>query len=82
MNAFDDVGDYMKPALVFFNSLGNGDEKYVTEAISHEVGASYVLQELTTSYMGMSYLLRFTFASDVQVILVCPSKLKPLKMFT
>jgi hypothetical protein len=40
LNAFGDVGDYMKPALVFFNSLGNGDEKSVAEAITHEVGAA------------------------------------------
>ncbi|MBL8484974.1 MAG: PKD domain-containing protein [Rhodocyclaceae bacterium] len=35
---YDDVGDYYKPALVFYNQLGAGNEKYVAEAISHEAG--------------------------------------------
>ncbi|MBL8473745.1 MAG: PKD domain-containing protein [Rhodocyclaceae bacterium] len=35
---FDDVGDYYKPALVFYDKLGSGNEKYVAEAISHEAG--------------------------------------------
>ncbi|MBL8437446.1 MAG: PKD domain-containing protein [Zoogloeaceae bacterium] len=35
---FDDVGTYYKPAWVFFDSLGGGNEKYVAEAISHEAG--------------------------------------------
>ena len=28
---------YGKPAIVFYDKLGGGDEKYVAEAISHEV---------------------------------------------
>ena len=35
---FDNVGDTYKPALVFFDMLGSGNEKYVAEAISHEAG--------------------------------------------
>ena len=35
---FDHVGDTYKPALVFFDMLGSGNEKYVAEAISHEAG--------------------------------------------
>ncbi len=34
---FDNVGDYYKPALVFYDALG-GNEKNVAEAISHEAG--------------------------------------------
>jgi PKD repeat protein len=35
---FDDGSDFYKPALVFYNQLGAGNERYVAEAISHEVG--------------------------------------------
>jgi PKD repeat protein len=35
---FDDSSDYYKPALVFYDALGPGNEKYVAEAISHEAG--------------------------------------------
>lgn len=35
---FDDASDYYKPALVFYDALGAGNEKYVAEAISHEAG--------------------------------------------
>ncbi|MBL8481507.1 MAG: PKD domain-containing protein [Rhodocyclaceae bacterium] len=38
VGVFDNVGDYYKPALVFYNQLGSGNEKYVAEAISHEAG--------------------------------------------
>lgn len=38
VGAFDDVGDFHKPVLVFHDQLGPGDEKNVAEAISHEVG--------------------------------------------
>lgn len=38
LGVFDDVGDYSKPALVFYDKLGGGNEKYVAEAISHEAG--------------------------------------------
>lgn len=35
---YDDYGDTYKPAWVFFDNLGSGNEKYVAEAISHEAG--------------------------------------------
>ena len=35
---FNDTSDYYKPALVFYDALGSGNEKYVAEAISHEAG--------------------------------------------
>lgn len=38
VGVFDNVGDFYKPALVFYDKLGNGNEKYVAEAISHEAG--------------------------------------------
>lgn len=38
VGVFDDTTEYYKPAYVFFTSLGNGNEKYVAEAISHEAG--------------------------------------------
>lgn len=38
LGVFDDTSDYYKPALVFYDALGSGHEKYVAEAISHEAG--------------------------------------------
>jgi PKD repeat protein len=38
IGVFDDTTDYYKPALVFYDALGAGNEKYVAEAISHEAG--------------------------------------------
>jgi Ca2+-binding RTX toxin-like protein len=38
MGVFDDIGDSYKPALVFPENLGPNSEKYIAEAISHEVG--------------------------------------------
>ena len=38
IGAFDDIGDTYKPALVFYDKLGPGNEKYIAEAISHEAG--------------------------------------------
>ena len=38
VGVFDDVGDYFKPALVFYDMLYVGGEKNVAEVISHEVG--------------------------------------------
>lgn len=38
LGVFDDTSDYYKPALVFYNQLGGGNEKYVAEAITHEAG--------------------------------------------
>ena len=40
---FDD-SDYYKPALVFYDALGSGNEKYVAEALSHEAGHNMGLQ--------------------------------------
>lgn len=44
LGVFDDVGSYYKPALVFYNQLGSGNEKYVAEAVSHEAGHNMGLQ--------------------------------------
>lgn len=44
IGVFDDTGSYYKPALVFYNQLGGGQEKYVAEAISHEAGHNMGLQ--------------------------------------
>ncbi len=38
LGVFDDTTDVYKPALVFYNQLGAGNEKFVAEAISHEAG--------------------------------------------
>lgn len=38
VGAFDDTTEAYKPAWVFYNRLGSGNEKYVAEAISHEAG--------------------------------------------
>jgi hypothetical protein len=38
IGVFNSTSPYFKPAFVFYNMLGNGDEKAVAEAISHEVG--------------------------------------------
>lgn len=35
---YDDLGDAYKPAWVFYDRLGSGNEKYVAEAIAHEAG--------------------------------------------
>ena len=43
IGAFDDVGDYYKPALVFPENLGPNGEKYVAEAASHEAGHTFGL---------------------------------------
>lgn len=37
LGVFDHVGDYYKPALVFYDALQR-NEKYIAEAISHEAG--------------------------------------------
>ena len=38
VGVFNSTSSYFKPAFVFYNMLGNGDEKAVAEAISHEAG--------------------------------------------
>ena len=53
VGVFDMVGDYYKPALVFWNMLGSGDEKYVAEAISHEAGHNLGLSH--DGYSGGGY---------------------------
>jgi PKD repeat protein len=50
---FDDTSDYYKPALVFYDALGPGNEKYVAEAISHEAGHNMGLQH--DGYSGGGY---------------------------
>jgi PKD repeat protein len=50
---FDDSSDYYKPALVFYDALGAGNEKYVAEAISHEAGHNMGL--LHDGYSGGGY---------------------------
>ncbi len=52
LTAFDDLTDYYKPALVFYDALGNGNEKYVADAISHEVGHNGGLGHDGTSTSG------------------------------
>lgn len=43
LGVFDDTSEYYKPAWVFLDHLGNGNEKYVAEAISHEAGHNFGL---------------------------------------
>ncbi|MES2957862.1 MAG: PKD domain-containing protein [Pseudomonadota bacterium] len=50
---FDDTSDVYKPALVFYDALGPGNEKYVAEAISHEAGHNMGLQH--DGYSGGGY---------------------------
>ena len=49
---FDDTSDYYKPALVFYDALGAGNEKYVAEAISHEAGHNMGLTHDGTASTG------------------------------
>ncbi len=49
---YDDTSDFYKPALVFWDALGPGDEKDVAEAISHEVGHNLGLNHDGTSTEG------------------------------
>ncbi|HEX5684991.1 MAG TPA: pre-peptidase C-terminal domain-containing protein [Ideonella sp.] len=48
---YDNVGDYYKPALVFWDMLGSS-EKNVAEATSHEVGHNLGLSHDGTSQVG------------------------------
>lgn len=52
VGAFDDTTDAYKPAWVFFDNLGNGNEKYVAEAISHEAGHNLGLSHDGNSSTG------------------------------
>ena len=49
IGVFDDTSNYYKPALVFYDRLGGGNEKYVAEAISHEAGHNMGLHHDGTS---------------------------------
>ena len=55
VGVFDDIGDGLKPALVFYDALGS-DEKFVAEAAAHEaghnVGLSHDGQGLNVYYAG------------------------------
>jgi hypothetical protein len=53
VGVFDSIGDFYKPALVFYDKLGSGNEKYVTEAASHEVGHNLGLNH--DGYSGGAY---------------------------
>ncbi len=53
VGVFDSVGDYYKPALVFYNQLASGAEKAVAEAISHEAGHNMGLNH--DGYSGGGY---------------------------
>lgn len=53
LGVFDDTSNYYKPALVFYDKLGPGNEKYIAEAISHEAGHNMGLSHdgnATTGY--------------------------------
>lgn len=52
LGVFDDTSDVYKPALVFYDKLGAGNEKYVAEAISHEAGHNMGLAHDGTSTVG------------------------------
>ena len=52
LGVFDDTSDFYKPALVFYNQLGGGNEKFVAEAISHEAGHNMGLGHDGTASLG------------------------------
>ncbi len=52
LGVFDDTREFYKPALVFYDALGNGNEKYVAEAVSHEAGHNMGLGHDGTATAG------------------------------
>jgi PKD repeat protein len=52
VGVFASTTDYYKPALVFYNKLGSGNEKYVAEAVSHEAGHNLGLAHDGTASVG------------------------------
>ena len=52
LGVFDDTSEFYKPALVFYNQLGGGNERYVAEAISHEAGHNMGLSHDGTATVG------------------------------
>jgi PKD repeat protein len=52
VGAFDEIGNSHKPALVFYDQLASGHEKYVAEAISHEAGHNMGLQHDGTATLA------------------------------
>jgi PKD repeat protein len=51
VGVYDEVGDYYKPALVFYDKLSSS-EKYIAEAASHEAGHNIGLSHDGTSTAG------------------------------
>jgi len=52
INVFSYVGDNYKPALIFPQNLGPNNEKYIAEAVTHEVGHNLGLDHDGTSTTG------------------------------
>ena len=52
LGVFDMTSEYYKPAYVFYNRLGSGNEKYVAEAVSHEAGHNVGLNHDGTATSG------------------------------
>ncbi len=52
LDVFDNIGDAYKPALVFPENLGPNSEKYIAEAISHEIGHTLGLDHDGTATQG------------------------------
>ena len=52
LGVFDDTSEFYKPALVFYDALGPGNEKYIAEAISHEAGHNMGLAHDGTASTG------------------------------